>query len=304
MRVLIIGLGSIAQKHVVSLKSLEPNCEIYALRSNQSSPIIDGVINCYTLSEVPSDLRFIIISNPTSMHLQTIKEVVHFGVPLFIEKPPIDNLEDAKEVLQLVDKLDLPTYTAFNLRFYPVVQWLKDNIDAHRIIEINTYCGSYLPNWRPDKDYRQVYSAREELGGGVHLDLTHEIDYMIWIFGYPISSKSIKRKLSDLETNSIDSAKYWMEYENFTTSLTLNYFRRDSKRVIEVVTNETTLECDLLSNKVIDLRTGKVVFESKAFTSIHSYDRQMNYFLNCIQSKNQPMNSLAESIRTMEVCLK
>jgi predicted dehydrogenase len=304
LKVLIIGLGSIAHKHIDALKSVEPDCDIYALRSTQSSSIIEGVINCYSLKEVPSDLGFIIISNPTSLHLKTIKEVVPFGVPLFIEKPPIDNLEDAKEVFQLVDELDLPTYTAFNLRFHPVVQWLKDNIDSHRVIEINTYCGSYLPDWRPNQDYRKVYSAREELGGGVHLDLTHEIDYMIWILGYPLSAKSIKRKLSDLEINSVDSAKYWMEYESFTTSLTLNYFRRDSKRVIEVVTSETTLECDLLSNDVTDLRTGKVVFESKAFMSSDTYEKQMNYFINCIQSENQPMNSLSESIRTMEVCLK
>ncbi|MDA9792185.1 Gfo/Idh/MocA family oxidoreductase [Schleiferiaceae bacterium] len=304
MKVLIIGLGSIAQKHIASLKALERDCEVYALRSNKSSPMVEGVINCYSLKEVPSDLGFIIISNPTSMHLQTIKEVVYFDVPLFIEKPPIDNLEDAKEVLKLVEKLELPTYTAFNLRFHPVIQWLKDNIDSHRIIEINTYCGSYLPDWRPNKDYRQVYSAREELGGGVHLDLSHEIDYMIWILGYPVSAKSIKRKLSDLEISSVDSAKYWMEYENFTTSVTLNYFRRDSKRVIEVLTSKTTLECDLLLNKVTDLRTSEVVFESKEFTNIDTYARQMNYFLNCIQSKNQPMNSLSESMRTMEVCLK
>lgn len=304
MKVLIIGLGSIAHKHIVSLKTVDPDCEIYALRSNQSSPMVEGVINCYSLSEMPSDLGFIIISNPTSMHLQTIKEVVHFGVPLFIEKPPIDNLEDAKEVLQLVDKLDLPTYTAFNLRFHPVVQWLKENIDSHRITEINAYCGSYLPDWRPKQDYRQVYSAREELGGGVHLDLTHEIDYLLWILGYPISTKSIKRKLSDLEINSVDSAKYWMEYESFTVNLTLNYFRRDSKRVIEVVTSETTLACDLISNTVKDLCTAKVVFKNESITNIYTYEKQMKYFIDCIERKTQPMNSLADSMRTMEVCLK
>lgn len=303
MKVLLIGLGSIARKHIAALKTLEPDTEIYALRSNQSSPKVEGVISCYSLSEVPSDLRFIIISNPTSLHLKTIKEVVHFGVPLFIEKPPIDNLNDANEILQLLDKLNVPTYTAFNLRFHPVVQWLKENLSSYKVIEVNSYCGSYLPDWRPTQDYRKVYSAREELGGGVHLDLTHEIDYLLWIFGSPKSTQSMRRRVSDLEINSIDCAKYWLEYEYFTVSLNLNYYRRDSKRVIEIVTNQTTLEFDLISNKVTDLPTGKVVFESKSFTSIDTYKKQMNYFIDCIKSKTQPMNSLSESIRTMEVCL-
>ncbi|MDC3237836.1 gfo/Idh/MocA family oxidoreductase, partial [Schleiferiaceae bacterium] len=96
----------------------------------------------------------------------------------------------------------------------------------------------------------------------------------------------------------------WMEYEDFTVSLTLNYFRRDSKRVVEVITSETTLECDLLNNRITDLRTAEVVFESKAFMSSDTYKRQMEYFLNCIEFKNQPMNSLSESMRTMELCLK
>lgn len=284
--------------------TLQPNIEIYALRSNQSSPKVKGVISCYTLSEVPSDISFIIISNPTSMHLETIRKVSQLGVPLFIEKPPIDTLEHANELVNLIDISKIPTYTAFNLRFHPIVQWLKENIKSYNIIEVNAYCGSYLPDWRPNQDYRKVYSARKELGGGVHLDLTHEIDYLLWIFGHPVHTKSTKRRISDLEIDSIDSARYWMEYENFTISLTLNYFRRDARRHVEIVTNQTTLECDLLSNKVTDLLNGEVVFESKSSTSMDTYKKQMKYFMDCIETKIQPMNSLQESIRTMEVCLK
>ena len=304
MKVLIIGVGSIAQKHIAALKILETDSKIYALRSNRSSSEVDGVISCYSLNEVPSDIRFIIISNPTSLHLQTIKEVSHFDVPLFIEKPPIDSLRHVNELVNLIKSLDIPTYTAFNLRFHPVVQWLKENINNYRVIEVNAYCGSFLPNWRPDQDYRKVYSAREELGGGVHLDLSHEIDFLLWIFDKPSSTRSIKRRLSDLEINSVDSAKYWMEYENFTVNLSMNYFRRDSKRIIEVVTNQTTLECDLLTNKVTNLLKDEVVFESSNFKSSDTYQIQMKYFLDCIETKVQPMNSLLESMRTMKVCLK
>ena len=304
MKVLIIGLGSIAHKHIAALKTLVPYCKIYALRSNQQGSEVEGVSNCYSLAEVPSDIRFIIISNPTSLHLQTIKEVSHFGVPLFVEKPPIDSLNHIDDLTRIVRSFEIPTYTAFNLRFNPVIQWLKDNIESLRVIEVNTYCGSYLPDWRSDKDYRKVYSAQKDLGGGVHLDLTHEIDYLLWIFGNPVASNSTKRKISDLEIDSVDSAKYWLEYETFTVNLTLNYFRKDSKRLIEIVTNTTTLECDLLSNKVTDLLSGEVVFELRSSGSLNTYKDQMEYFIDCIETDAQPMNSLQESLRTMKVCLK
>ena len=303
MKVLIIGLGSIAKKHIAALRNVNPDCEIHALRSSKSSPVVEGIRSCNTLDEVPLDLKFILISNPTSLHLKTIKEVSHFGVPLFIEKPPIDTLDQINELLELIKTLKVPTYTAFNLRFHPVVQWLKDNIESHDVIEVNAYCGSYLPDWRPDKDYRKIYSAQKELGGGVHLDLTHEIDFLLWVFGDPMSTMSTRRKISNLEIDSVDSAKYWLEYENFTISLTLNYFRRDSKRNIEIVTNQTTLECDLILNKITDLGKGLVIFESSAFSSLDTYADQMKYFIDCLETKTQPMNTLLESMRTIEVCL-
>jgi predicted dehydrogenase len=303
LKVLIIGLGSIAKKHIAALRSLNRDCEIYALRSSKSSQVIEGVRSCYTLEEVPLGLSFILISNPTSLHLKTIKEVSHFGVPLFIEKPPIDSVYQIRELAELIKTLDMPTYTAFNLRFHPVVQWLKDNIESHNVIEVNAYCGSYLPDWRPNKDYRKIYSAQKNLGGGVHLDLTHEIDFLLWIFGDPMSTMSTRRKISNLEIDSVDSAKYWLEYENFTISLTLNYFRRDSKRNVEIVTNQTTLECDLILNKITDLGKGQVIFESREFSSLDTYIEQMKYFIDCVETRTESMNTLLESMRTMEVCL-
>lgn len=303
MKVLIIGLGSIAGKHIAALKAVVPNIEIHALRSNKPSKQVKGVINCYSLDEVPVGLKFIIISNPTSLHFDTIKKVIHLELPLFIEKPPLNSMKQANELIGLLRAHEISNYTAFNLRFHPIVQWLKENINSHRVIEVNAYCGSYLPSWRPSQDYREVYSAREELGGGVHLDLTHEIDYLLWIFGKPVSTKSIKRKISDLEITSVDSAKYWIEYEDFSINITLNYFRRDSRRLVEVITDRTTLKCDLLGNKVTDLIERKTVFEAPSLSNLDTYIKQMKYFIGCLETNTQPMNSIHESIRTLKICL-
>lgn len=285
----------------MALKTLNPAVAVYALRSNNSSKNIEGVINCYNLSEVPLDVRFVIISNPTSLHLKTIQEVVRLKVPLFIEKPPVQSLVQAEELKNVIKLIEVPSYTAFNLRFHPVIKWLKENISAFRVIEVNVYCGSYLPSWRPEQDYRKVYSARKELGGGVHLDLTHEIDYLLWIFGQPCNVKSSKRRISDLEISSVDCAKYWLDYEEFSVNVNLNYYRRDPKRTIEIVTGETTLECDLISSRIVDLMSQKLIFQSQA--NIDTYIDQMKYYMDCINSKKAPMNSLQEALTTLEVCL-
>ena len=62
MKVLIIGLGSIARKHINAIRIIEPNSVIYALRSSSPASLEDGVINIFSLDELSVTPNFIIIS--------------------------------------------------------------------------------------------------------------------------------------------------------------------------------------------------------------------------------------------------
>jgi predicted dehydrogenase len=196
MKVLIIGLGSIAKKHINALKIIDIHTGIYALRSDKEAKVCQGVTNIFSWEDIPKDINFVIISNPTSEHYKSIKQSIQLCVPLFIEKPPVMKLNDADELIKLIKGNNIRTYVAFNLRFHPVIQWLKNNLPLNKVIEVQSYCGSYLPDWRPEKDYRQVYSSQKKLGGGVHLDLLHELDYIRWIFGEPDRTISFKRLIT------------------------------------------------------------------------------------------------------------
>lgn len=303
MKILIIGLGSIALKHIKALRNLEHNLELYALRSNRISPDIKGVINIYSLNDVPQNLSFIIISNPTNKHFETINSVLQLKVPLFIEKPPLDSLEGSEELLHKIQESNIITYTAFNLRFHPVLQWLKKNIYKYKILEVNSYCGSYLPNWREGVDYRTNYSALKDLGGGVHLDLSHEIDYLIWLFGTPNGMKCSLAKISELEINSFDSARYILEYERMSIGVTLNYFRRDSKRDLEIITNDRTLHCDLLKNEIWDSTNKKLLLKLGSIDYLYTYKEQLKYFMSSIENGLPLMNTLEESLNTLKICI-
>lgn len=302
MKVLFIGLGSIAQKHLHALRLCNPEASIYGLRSSKNANTIDGVINIYDWSEIPKDLTFILISNPTSEHYQTIEKALKFKVPLFIEKPPFSSLNNVSVLLNKVKEAQIPTYTAFNMRFHPCVQWLKNNMNNKRILEVNVYCGSYLPNWRPNADYRKVYSSIAALGGGVHLDLIHELDYLVWIFGLPNSIQSLKRKVSDLEIDSVDVAKYWLEFNQTTASISLNYFRKDTKRSVEIVTDQTTIYADLVKGEIIDIAREEILFSAKV-NPTDTYVAQMQYFLNQLNNEENFMNNIEESSETLKLCL-
>src|SRR5690349_17365871 len=217
MRVLIVGLGSIARKHIKALIQIDPSLEIFALRSGKPATEENGIQNMYSWDELPSKPDFILISNPTKFHKDAILKALDFNCPLFIEKPVLASVGDGIEIIQKLKVKTEVSYVACNLRFHPCIKFLKDYLGKGkpRILEVNIYCGSNLKNWRPGTNYSDSYSAQAALGGGVHLDLIHEIDYCYWLFGKPDQHFSIKRKVSDLKIDSIDFAHYVFQYSGF-----------------------------------------------------------------------------------------
>lgn len=304
MNVLIIGLGSIARKHITALQSLKVDIEIFALRSNLNAVIEDGVKNIFDLDNSTIEFDFAIISNPTHLHYEYIKKLAYKEIPLFIEKPAIHSLENADELVQLIEDKKTVTYVACNLRFHPCITFLKNKIDTEylRINELNVYCGSYLPDWRPKKDFRTLYSSNSTMGGGVHLDLFHELDYTTWLFGLPAKSKSVLRNSSSLEIDAVDYANYVLEYATFTASIILNYYRRKPKRELEIVLDDDTWKVDLIKNEIKN-DAGEFLFQTTDFNVKDTYSLQLDYFIGCLKNKQVPMNSLNESIEILKICL-
>jgi predicted dehydrogenase len=304
MNVLIIGLGSIAKKHISALKLLPIDFNIYALRSSKNSTEEVGVINLYNLGESEVVFDFAIISNPTHLHFLFIEMLALKGIPLFIEKPVIHSIENVNKLEKLLELNKVITYVACNLRFHPCITFIKNklNTESPRINEVNVYCGSYLPDWRPGKFFKEIYSANASMGGGVHLDLFHELDYTIWILGFPNKSRSTLRSVSSLDIDAIDYANYRFEYDVFTANIVLNYYRKKPKRQIEIVLDFDTLIVDLIQNEIRN-DEGELVFKAVGFEVKDTYFYQLEYFINCLKILQTPMNSFSSSVEILKICL-
>lgn len=303
MKILIIGLGSIAQKHIEAIRSIDASAEIFALRHSHKGKETDGIKSIYSWDEITFQPDFILISNPTSEHADAIEHSIQFNCPLFIEKPALHTLEKAEYLLKLIKGNNIITYIGCDLRFHPALLFLKEYLEVNSpvINEVNIYCGSFLPEWRKGIDYKSVYSAIPELGGGVHLDLIHEPDYCYWIFGKPISNKKYFSNKSSLQIKAYDYANFIFEYPTFNASIVLNYYRKDSKRTIEIITDTITLTVDLLIGSVND-NHGNVLFQS-SISAKEIYYNQMKYFFDCVRSKKDSINTFEESIEVLKLCI-
>jgi len=304
MNVLIIGLGSIGKKHVDALRKLEPNVTVFALRSSKCEDVYLDVINIYTILDLKTPIDFVIISNITSEHEKSILQVIELNCPIFIEKPILSNIKNAENISKKLSSNNIHTYVACNLRFHPAIKFISNYLQTSnlKINEVNIYSGSFLPDWRKGKNFRETYSSNKRLGGGVHLDLIHEIDYCTWLFGFPEKVFSVKRSLSTLNIDSFDYANYILQYSKFTATIILNYYRRDKKRQLEIITDDTTILIDLEKNRIINLMTREILF-SKNFNILETYLDQMSYFVENIRSNKQPMNSFSNAVNVLKLAI-
>ena len=305
MRIAFIGLGSIAQKHIAAIREIDDNAILFAVRHKDDTPEVKGIENIPFNSLASQKLDAIILSNPSVYHQKSIIDTAPLGIPLMVEKPICISLDQWSALDQLVKKNPPLIYTACNLRFHPLIQFLQRYLQEQPevIYEVTSYCGSYLPAWRPELNYTDSYSAKSSMGGGVQFDLIHELDYLTYLFGEPLEIEKQYRRISNLLIDSCDYAHYLATYKDFSASITLNYFRKDSKRTLEIVRENDTLLLNFIKGNVVNLNTGETLVSIGKEGLYLSYLNQMKYFLNTIKTKNKLMNSLEESLRIIKTIL-
>lgn len=303
MNGLIVGLGAIAQKHIHALNILRPDIKLSALRSGNAGINIDGVTNITGPDLAGNQFDFAIVSNPTYQHAAALSQLIPLGMPLLIEKPLFNEISD--QTLGLVKEIgqrNILNYVGFNLRFHPCIRYFREEVlPALTVInEVNVYCGSYLPDWRPGRDFREIYSARRDQGGGVHLDLVHELDYIYWLFGKPSAVSAQLASKSDLQIDAVDQARYLWEYPRFYVDFSLNYYRRTPKRQVEVLTDKGEYVLDLIANKVLFNNEVIAAYEMDRF---YTYIKQMEYFIGNVLAGKKMMNDVNEALEVLELCL-
>ena len=261
-----VGMGSIGKRHLsnvcqlITSKGDSYSIDLYRSSMSRELPkeVTALVENQYLCNEhVQKKYDMVFITNPTSMHLDTAIKFLPYAKAFFIEKPVFSDGEvDAVAIAKLDE---IPSYVACPLRYNPVLQYVKQNIDLSKVISVRAISSSYLPDWRPGQDYRQTYSAHADLGGGVDIDLIHEWDYLTWIFGMPTQCYGVVGKYSDLEIDSNDTALYVAKNDRLTFELHLDYFGRKTLRTLDIFTHDDTIQCDIVNGTIKYLKDGKVL---------------------------------------------
>lgn len=305
-KIAIIGLGSIGRRHLKNivevLSEQDINYCIDLIRSGkgldldkETAQFVNQVYFSY--DEVPDNYDIIFITNPTYLHFETIRQFVGKTKHMFIEKPIFDRTDIAMDMLAL--KEEAVYYVACPLRYTDIIQYIKKNIDLKGVYCARVICSSYLPEWRPDQDYRNTYSAHKEQGGGVSIDLIHEWDYLCYLFGYPTQVFNIKGKYSDLEIDSDDLSLYLAEYPGMAVEVHLDYFGRQTMREIQLFTPKDTVVGDLTNSEIRFLKSGEVISFKEHRNDLHR--KEIAHFFEIIEGKAVNDNDITIALNTLKI---
>ena len=289
---LIIGFGSIGRKHAQILGKLLGKNNVYVL-TKQDEIEFNSIDSYNKINAIDPD--YFVVASETSLHLKhvlSLERICREKVVL-IEKPLFD--ENRKPNLSNNHYL-----VAYNLRFHPLINLLKDKINNEKIICAKAVCHSFLPRWRKNIKYQESASALTSRGGGVLLDLSHEIDYMQYIFGTLSVSYSINKKVSNLEIDTDDYLLMCGELNRGGLfNIEVSYFSKNERRKIFIETTNLSIELDIINSqmKIVTDHEEEIINE-KNYNLSDTYVDEHKAILSGDFTK---ICTLSEGLRTMEI---
>ncbi|SCW82018.1 Predicted dehydrogenase [Lachnospiraceae bacterium C10] len=301
LKICFVGIGSIAKRHIRNLRELEVDSGVhFCIDALRRSPVsYEGIDSVYTdMEDLPSDYDVIFITNPTNQHLKTLKELHEKADHFFIEKPVVD-VKQLSEGENFRLRPGSVYYVACPLRYNAVIHYIKENVKPDEVISVRCISSSYLPEWRPGQDYRQIYSAHKDMGGGVSVDLIHEWDYVTYLFGWPQKVKALIGKKSSLEIDSDDFAIYIAEYDDKILEIHLDYFGRSPVREVQLITKEDTIIGDLLGNKITFLKTGESICFGENRDDYQK--RELRHFIDMISENTRVEDGFGHGLKVLKL---
>lgn len=288
-RILVVGAGSIGTRHAGNLRAAGAAVAITDPDPSRGTEL-PGVERIPFDLDQAADFDGVVIASPTRYHLPQAMQVLAAGTPALVEKPLSADLDGLDALVAAAGERVMVGY---NLRLHEPIQRfmaLFESGSCGRPLSVRVWFGSYLPAWRPAVDYRQTYSARSELGGGVLLDAIHELDLLVWMLGDGLEVVgAVVDRIGDLEIDVEDTVKALLrERGGVVAEVSLDYLSAGYRRGIEVIGTDATLRLDW-SRRVIEVESGddrEVIDVPQPVGD--SYVRQAERFLQLVTAAVPP----------------
>lgn len=313
-RILIVGHGSIGKRHLRLARNFFPDADIRVLghlkrtsMPEHSNGFFNNIDDLHNF--VP---QLAVIASPAPFHIEVALKLTEQGVHLLIEKPIATSVEKIPQLLELSKRNNTILLVGYNLRFMSSLQKFRESIHSQtigKVLSVRCEIGQFLPSWRPNTDYKQCVSARSSLGGGALLELSHEIDYLRWIFGEIQWVSATLCKQSDLDIDVEDTAHLIFGFNSeeidkrqLVASVTLDFIRHDTTRLCTAIGDKGSLRWDGVTGAIKQFDINKKTWID--IDHIHdedSYVAEWSHFLKCIAGDENPITTGRDGLKVIEI---
>lgn len=311
-RLAIVGVGGIGRHHLRLVKQLRPDLEITLVRTANQQPLTEAEapltkhIVGSAQAALELEVQAAIICSPAPYHLSQASHFVSQGLAVLIEKPLSHSLENTQVLQDSARQTGAVVQVGYVLRHNPALLKFRELLAGPQFgapLFVRIDCGSYLPSWRPYVDYRLTPSAQSRLGGGILLELSHELDYAQWCFGPIAQVQALLTRSNTLEIDVEDMAELMLVNKNgLPITVHLDFCRRQASRHCIVETDQGSLRWDGLENTV----SWKPA-NGEPRTWVFDKDRdlmfieQLRHFLDCAERQDTPRVTLQDGINALKI---
>lgn len=329
MKVLVVGLGAIGQRHVRNLRALlGAAVEVHAVRARGLTHVLTDGLQIEPGAEVEQRYGIIrepdfetglackphvvFVTNPSSLHVPVALAAAEAGAHVFIEKPLSHDLGDVDRLVETVERRGVVAFVGYQLRFHPCWGRVKALLDARAIgalLAVRFEMGEYLPGWHTYEDYRATYASRRDLGGGVILSQIHDLDLVYWLFGMPHRVFALGGHWSGLEIDVEDTASILLQCayagRPLPVHVQLDYVQRPPSRRCEIVGDAGKIVVDLLvpEVRVVDASGRVDVHAIPNFERNDLFLDELRHFLACVDGRATPVVGVRDAARSLQIAV-
>lgn len=298
MKVGLIGLGSIGQRHHDNMKKMGIDVVVWTERNDLQNMAIVKNWKSFVNSG-PYDVIF--VTNEPFRHLPTIQKCLPLNPKaFFVEKPFSHSSKNLVQLSKILKKKNISLFVGYNFQFFKPLQEIKRIIQSQklgRIYYLRVFVGQDLRQWRK-RDYRLNYAAKKKQGGGVMLDLIHEINYSSWILNEKLIPKTaVIKKISNLEIETEDCAdSIFVSEKGTVVSIHQDYLRIPLKRSLDIIGEKGSLEWDYEENTITIQTKEKIIDKKNISERNEMFLDELKFFFGLIK-KNKFFSNIDEAIR-------
>ncbi len=331
MKILMIGLGSIGQRHLRNIKSLfGSEHEILAYRTRRlqktfsdNMQIREGVkledeygIRVFTvldeaLREKP-DIAF--ITTITSKHMEMALSCARAGCNLFIEKPLSTTIQGVDDLIKIAKEKSLTIFMGFQNRYHICIKEAKRILNEGIIGSVQFVFSEFserLTTMHTYEDYRQTYMAQASMGGGPIFNLQiHDLDLLHFLLGEPIDVYSVISSSSGLEIDVEDESSAIFRFKNkngdyFPAYTHTDFLQYPPVHTFKIVGDKGRIEIDLNKSSLLLIVDGQTVLETlyDNFKRNDMFIDELKDFFACINKKETPVIDLNQGIISMKMAI-